>query len=201
VERLRYLPESLMQAHTCIEGKCLHNVWRVRMGQTKRAHYAVYPPVLCERPIALSCPLYWNPSGGADDKGTLGSRQFAMEPYHEGLKARSFGRSAHAPSDPDQVAVKTGRLDSGRAYVSKKPVTLGWEPAPAPDWRPGVVLDPFCGSGTSGEVALKLGRSFLGIDLYKEYADMTIQRCKETLQCMQLDPWAWIVQAGRLPKD
>lgn len=32
--------------------------------------------------------------------------------------------------------------------------------------RPGdVVLDPFCGSGTTGEAALALGRSFVGIDI------------------------------------
>lgn len=36
--------------------------------------------------------------------------------------------------------------------------------------KPGdMVLDPFCGSGTTGVVATKLGRKFIGIDLNKNY--------------------------------
>lgn len=40
----------------------------------------------------------------------------------------------------------------------------------------GTVLDPFCGSGTTGAVALKLGRRFIGIELNAEYADLAIER-------------------------
>ena len=35
--------------------------------------------------------------------------------------------------------------------------------------KQGIVLDPFCGSGTTGVVAQKLGRKFIGIDLNKDY--------------------------------
>jgi DNA modification methylase len=39
--------------------------------------------------------------------------------------------------------------------------------------KPGdLVLDPFAGSGTTGVVALRLGRSFIGIELSPEYAEM-----------------------------
>ncbi len=40
----------------------------------------------------------------------------------------------------------------------------------------GVVLDPFCGSGTVGEVATRLGRSFVGIDLNPDYRPMQEER-------------------------
>ena len=43
------------------------------------------------------------------------------------------------------------------------------------------VLDPFMGSGTTGEVALKLGRRFVGIDLYEDYCRMAETRLQETL--------------------
>jgi DNA modification methylase len=36
----------------------------------------------------------------------------------------------------------------------------------------GTVLDPFAGAGTTGMVALRHGRSFVGIELNPEYADM-----------------------------
>lgn len=34
-----------------------------------------------------------------------------------------------------------------------------------------VVLDPFCGSGTTGVIALRHGRSFIGIDMNKDYME------------------------------
>jgi site-specific DNA-methyltransferase (cytosine-N4-specific) len=42
--------------------------------------------------------------------------------------------------------------------------------------RPGgTVLDPFCGSGTTGMVALKTGRRFIGVDLSPKYLDMALR--------------------------
>lgn len=47
--------------------------------------------------------------------------------------------------------------------------------------RPGdVVLDPFFGSGTTGAVAKKLGRSFIGIERDREYAAAAAQRIEST---------------------
>lgn len=42
--------------------------------------------------------------------------------------------------------------------------------------RGGVVLDPFAGSGTTGMVALRHGRSFIGIELNPEYVELA--RCR-----------------------
>jgi len=36
-------------------------------------------------------------------------------------------------------------------------------------WEGGIVLDPFFGAGTTGLVAKKLGRQFVGIELNPEY--------------------------------
>ncbi len=41
--------------------------------------------------------------------------------------------------------------------------------------RAGTVLDPFCGSGTTGMVALKHGRRFVGIDLSAKYLDLALK--------------------------
>jgi len=46
--------------------------------------------------------------------------------------------------------------------------------------RPGdVVLDPFCGSGTTGAVAKRLGRSFIGIERDSHYAKAAEKRIAE----------------------
>jgi site-specific DNA-methyltransferase (adenine-specific) len=41
-----------------------------------------------------------------------------------------------------------------------------------------LILDPFCGSGTTGVIASKLNRKFFGIDKEKNYLDLAINRIK-----------------------
>jgi site-specific DNA-methyltransferase (cytosine-N4-specific) len=54
-----------------------------------------------------------------------------------------------------------------------------WEPT-CPCTRTGltrpVVLDPFSGSGTTGRVALRLGRDYVGVDLNADYLSMATSR-------------------------
>ena len=42
-----------------------------------------------------------------------------------------------------------------------------------------LILDPFCGSSTTGISAVKLGRKYIGIDNKKEYLDLSIRRYEE----------------------
>ena len=49
--------------------------------------------------------------------------------------------------------------------------------------RPGdTVLDPFCGSGTTGAVAIQEGRDFIGIEINPEYSKMSEQRIRTAAQ-------------------
>ena len=53
--------------------------------------------------------------------------------------------------------------------------TRDTSPAPSPQHLvPNLVLDPFAGSGTVGEVAFKMGRRFICIDL--AYQDLAKER-------------------------
>jgi DNA modification methylase len=45
----------------------------------------------------------------------------------------------------------------------------------------GIVLDPFCGTGTTNLVAFQLGRKSIGIDVSAEYIEMARQRCRVLL--------------------
>lgn len=47
----------------------------------------------------------------------------------------------------------------------------------------GTVLDPFVGSGTSGVVAKKTGRNFIGIDVNPHYGEMAAQRIESVGDC------------------
>lgn len=56
-------------------------------------------------------------------------------------------------------------------HVAKYPEELCLIPIEAGSKCGDIVLDPFCGSGTTGVVATKLGRKFWGIDLSKDYLE------------------------------
>ena len=79
--------------------------------------------------------------------------------------------------------------------------------------KPGdVVLDPFFGTGTTGAVARKLGRHFVGIEREKEYADVAQARIAEIKPQSDAEvvetpskreekriPFGWLVERGLLP--
>ena len=44
--------------------------------------------------------------------------------------------------------------------------------------KDGIVLDMFCGTGTTNLVAFHLGRKSVGIDLCQEYIESATERCK-----------------------
>ena len=68
------------------------------------------------------------------------------------------------------------RMGGGTYYANHQ--TLGWQPTCDHDSEPvpATVLDPFCGSGTTGVVALRHGRSFIGIELNSEYIELARKR-------------------------
>jgi site-specific DNA-methyltransferase (adenine-specific) len=49
-----------------------------------------------------------------------------------------------------------------------------------------IILDPFNGSGTTGIIASRLNRRYIGIDNEKEYLDLTIKRYKKEKSLLEL---------------
>ena len=52
-----------------------------------------------------------------------------------------------------------------------------------------VVLDPFCGVGSSGLAAIKTDRHFIGLDITQEYVDKANIRISEKLNQIRLDSY------------
>lgn len=44
-----------------------------------------------------------------------------------------------------------------------------------------IVLDPFMGSGTTGEQCVRLGRQFIGIEIEREWFDYSVQRIEQAI--------------------
>ena len=180
VRQVRYLPPELMHTITSVEGRGLSDVWQVsNAGQSAYDHYAVYPPTLVERPIAMTCPMF------VDQNGNPRSRIIEMVKYDDGHGKCTIGKGKYIGNlTPEELLLKSGRRDTNRPYIPRKPVTKGWTDLDD-SWRPGLVLDPFAGTGTTCEVALKMGRSVIAVELYEKNCALIKNRCQETLDRMR----------------
>jgi hypothetical protein len=74
--------------------------------------------------------------------------------------------------------VTTMRADggAGTSFLTTQNQTLGWSDCGHDNWRTGVTLDPFAGSGTTLEAAQAVGRHAIGIDLDHRNADLARDR-------------------------
>lgn len=99
-------------------------------------------------------------------------------------KSRTFesgsGRAGNLPVGKNGAKLQGGgaTLDIRRGpCVSCE--TVGWEPScrcAVDETRPCTVLDCFAGAGTTGLVAVREGRNFVGVELNREYAEMARKR-------------------------
>jgi hypothetical protein len=155
-----YLPKDRMILPIELDGRAAPDVWLFGPDRSGRAHLAPMPPIICEIPIALTCPLWVNPDG------SLPERLTQTVQYDDGRGPGRMGKYTQMGLLADGGS---SRNDTNALYVPRKPETLGWTGI-AQGAEPSIVYDPFTGVGTTGVVALRLGRSFLGCELNEDYA-------------------------------
>lgn len=71
----------------------------------------------------------------------------------------------------------------------------GWTPPPG---RAALILDPFCGTGTTALVAQALGRDALGVDLSADYVRLAKWRCSQPSQAAKAKARTWDEAQGSL---
>jgi len=158
-------------------------VWTVPSHPFKEAHFATFPEKLIEpcilagtseRGVCPECGKAWvrqiKSTGGRDwHNDKMVSKGIPGEILGDGGYKR--GQSATQLND------------------TKQHVTIGWLPSCqcSRDPVPAVVIDPFFGAGTTGLVAKKLGRHYIGIELNEAYIGMAQKRIAAAP--MRLDNW------------
>ncbi len=144
-------------------------LWRLPTAGYVGAHYATYPTALPDRLIKAMCP------GRACTTCGQPSERIAQTTNAVG---KAVGRRSWRDTDPSSIG--GGHSGQITQSVSSAPtairVTTGWTDCGHDAWRPGIVLDPFAGSGTTLEVALGLGRSSIGVDIDGRNADLAVER-------------------------
>ncbi len=169
-------------------------VWSIATQPYKGSHFATFPEALCEPPILAGT----SELGVCGDCGAPWARvveQAYLSPLikgdhipepdtWKGSKSRPRQRAGNGTfiprtdEDRRQPTVHGARGTIKRMGDGAVVNTLGWQPTCDHDSEPvpATVLDPFCGSGTTGVVALRHGRSFIGIELNPEYVEMARAR-------------------------
>lgn len=167
------------------------SVWTVSTAPYPEAHFATYPPDLI-KPCILA---------GTSAKGCCAKCGSPWERVVERRSGFTNGicngcgepESKHIQSDKSNMVSRRGEI-----VPCGSSKTIGWQPtcecSSKVNWKIGVyanaqqanqtipctVLDPFAGSGTTGQVALELARKAILIELNPEYVELIRQRCNVT---------------------
>jgi DNA modification methylase len=142
-------------------------LWKMSTQPYAGSHYATFPMALPKRLIEAMCPLRVCVVCGRPSE-RITTTEYVKTQATSNPSARGITNGVNAPgADPTFI--------HGRANAVVE--TLGWSDCGHNNWRTGVVLDPFAGSGTTLEAAQAVGRHAIGIDLDPRNADLAQQRC------------------------
>src|SRR5690606_28602511 len=117
----------------------LYDWWELPTAPYPGSHYATYPEALVVPLIESMCPRRVCTTCG--------------EPFRRIVETNGTGQNTRkagtAPDDPRQV----GAVSSTEVPDYAERTTVGWPDCGHDNHRPGLVLDPFAGSGTTLAVA------------------------------------------------
>jgi DNA modification methylase len=147
------------------------SVWTVATQPFPGAHFATFPAKLIE-----PCILAGSSPQACGQCGAPWQRVTEREGPSTREKLRDRGPAAYAdgqPSNPQALDYAGSHGDNVREVR-----TVGWKPSCGHEDGTGTctVLDPFSGSGTTGMVALRHGRSYIGCELNGEYVELSRER-------------------------
>jgi site-specific DNA-methyltransferase (cytosine-N4-specific) len=109
---------------------------------------------------------------GPHTREVVGGRRYGTD---RSRRAHPNGRN---PGDVWSIPTRPYRGPHFAAYPIDLPtrcIKAGCKPG-------GMVLDPFCGTGTTGIAALTLGRRFTGIELNPAFAALAAERLRHAVQ-------------------
>jgi site-specific DNA-methyltransferase (adenine-specific) len=105
----------------------------------------------------------------------------AMKALNDGLQMRS---DWHIPICSGKERLK---LNGSKVHSTQKPEALLYRVILSSSNAGDVVLDPFFGTGTTGAVAKKLGRHWIGVEQDKRYIKVALERL-DSIQPELFDP-------------
>lgn len=137
-------------------GKNPGDVWRIATASFRGPHFAAFPPKLAERPLLATCPARICSACG--------------KPWRTRSRLRVIGPTTDIDRD-----IRIRRYPTSYRKVRERPRLVA-ECACGVATKPGVVLDPFFGTGTVGAVAQAHRRDWLGIEINPKFVKLAEDR-------------------------
>lgn len=126
-----------------------------------------------ERPAGTRMLLVWD-TGGALGMGDL---SLPWKPAHQEIYVLGKGFTGRRTSDVLHFSPVQAMAKNGRTHPHEKPVELMTELISK--CPPGVIADPFCGSGSTLRAAKNAGRRSIGIEINERYCELAARRCMQ----------------------
>ena len=163
------------------------DVWTIPTAPYKGAHYATFPIALPRRLINLMCPRHVCTVCGEPRRRIVGPTEYVHD--RGGTPVLNMREGDRLAEGVNQWKGANGRP----GHFSASAPTLGWTDCgcqtidlpPTYDilrhpllsnYRRGLVLDPFAGSGTTLAAAIDCGRDAIGIDLDSRNLELARER-------------------------
>jgi len=148
------------------DGRNRRNVWEIATMPYPEAHFATFPPRLVD-----PCVRAGTSPRACGECGT---------PWRRVVEREYRSVAQYTPNETARFTDGRGR-NVARMGDGVDVRTIGWEPTCGHEDGSGycVVIDPFAGAGTTGLVALRQERSFIGIELNPDYAEMARRRIRD----------------------
>lgn len=144
----------------------LYDWWDLASDPYPGAHYAVWPPEIARRLIVSMCPAKVCTTCGVPQRRIVEPEYIPIQATNNAT-ARGAIIGVNAPgADESYVHGRANRVNT----------TVGWTDCGHDTWRPGHVLDPFAGTGTTGSVATGNSRDATLIDLDNRNLDLAYDR-------------------------
>ena len=152
------------------------DIWTVTTKPYSEAHFATFPPDLITPCILAGCPKQvCKKCGKARDRVV-----------DKPVPPEEVMTNNRKPNDK-LVKITANKYGKGQGqklqnWLNEHPSqTTGWTDCGCGEgFEPGIVLDPFMGSGTVAEVAVKNGRDYVGCELKPEYIKLGRVEAVET---------------------
>lgn len=159
-----------------ILGRNKRCIWRIPTRALHEAHFAPYPEDLIETPIIAGSPEFVCKQCGKPREKIFSINQQEQE--------KSIEKSETKYDSLEQERDHRQGFDSSRDWIEPLRKFIGYSNCNCgAGFEPGIVLDPFMGSGTTALKAKKLGRNYIGIELNPEYVAMANSRVSVVSVC------------------
>ncbi len=161
------------------ETKNKRTVWNINPKPFPEAHFAVYPEELCVTPLKAGCPEFV-----CVKCGKAREKIYDVETSFES----GSGKSGKTPigKNRDNPQSNSGSYDVRMGAIITQKFKGYTDCGCKAEFTGGTVLDPFFGAGTTGLVALKQNKKFLGIELNPEYIKIAEERLRPLLEQTKL---------------